>query len=309
MKISRELLTGIILLSISSMVFSADIPASLPSSTKVAAKVDLEKLRTHELFNKMVDKHQDEYQNFWKDITEKTGIDPKCVKTIWIAGVKKDYGMIILEGNFDPAKISETAAGKKENIIVQRENCLFALTCPDKRRAGKINLAVVFNPSTIAIGNPAFVDEFIESYNRGGDTALGNSVKDTFSKNCIFQGKMLSLPEDVNDKKPLLSSINSGELLVDLEKNLTFDLKMCFMDEMRAVAMEQILNGILVFHRNADIEIENENRRMIRENFLDNIGVERNSNTIFLHSKIDGEILDDIVSTYSVNNMDKEGEL
>lgn len=272
-----------------------DLIAKLPATTKVVAKLDLERLRNSQFYANIEQQNLEKIEEAQDKIANQIGIDPKSVSTIWLAGVKKKEGMIILNGKFDAAAIKEAVSAKPECQIIDRNDCELAVYCPQKNKSGK-NLAVLIDANTLAIGEPAFVDSFISSF-KGKGAALSEETvtkaNAALGKNILFQGVLLSTPENPNPQNQLASAVLGGNACLDVTDKITCSADITMKNDESAKAATQIIFGMLaVYEMNQPDNVKGE---LVKESILSNLNVKQNGNAINISGGIDAKTLEQLI--------------
>ena len=146
-----KLLKGIIVASlaiVSFMPVKGDIISKLPASTKVVAKLNLDRLRNSLFYANLEKQNLDKILQAQDKMTANIGIDPSTITSVWFAGVKQKEGMIILQGQFDAAAIRAAVSDKAECQIIERDDCELAVYSKKKNNPEK-NLSVLLDQNTI----------------------------------------------------------------------------------------------------------------------------------------------------------------
>ncbi len=259
---------------------------SFPSKTNMLFKLDFEKLRNNSIIAEIRSTNPEIYEMFRGKILTETGIDPEEVKTVWLGGIKKNNGVLVLEGNFDAQKIRKTLSAKQENKMLDRSDCLFAVNYPDKKNDNKINLAALLDQNTIVAGSPEFTDEFIKNYS-SDSVAQDFKKKNYLSNGKLLEGVVVAVPQDVVAEKPFMAELETAFFEMDMEKDLVMDLDVNVSDEEQAEAIGKIIDGMVSLQK--FMKGKKENDSPIRKEFFDNLSVDISGKKLSASTKISTE--------------------
>jgi len=293
---SLRMVTAVLLIcSIGLGSFASDLSDKLPAKVKIIAKLDLAKLRNSQFFSKIETRHAERIQLFRDRLGMAAGVDPESVKTVWLAGIKKGEGMLVLQGDFDSNRISDAVSGKAEVELVERAGCDLAMFCPDQRKGGK-NLVVILDEHTMAVGKRDCVDAFIASYQGKGESLApteAEKVRNALGKDAVFQGVLIQMPAGAAEKKPMLAGIEGAQVLINVAEDLIFDLNIKLVNEEQAIAMQQIVTGIVALHQLN--KAGDEKCQLARENALANLDIKQEGSKVNVVTKIDADILNQMI--------------
>jgi hypothetical protein len=282
-----------------STVLAGDLVSALPESTKIVAKLDLNRLRNSQFYANIEAENLEKIENAQDKLVENIGINPKSVSSVWLAGVKKKEGMLILKGEFDPATIREAISGKPGCQIIDRAGCELAAYCKKKRKSGKI-LAVILDKNTIALGEPAFVDAFISTF-KGNGIALSEDnaekAKNALGKNVLFQGILLGIPENNGIRNPIASNISGANATLDVTDKITFSADVNMNSNENAKSATQILYGLIAMYEMK--QPQNYKGEIVKESLLKNLKIEQDGNDINISGGIGAQVMDQLIDKFN----------
>ena len=276
-------------LIISSFIFSAatsisgDILGSFPAKTNMIVRMYLEKLRGNSIYASMKEKNIEAYNSACEKFCQETGIKLEEIKTIWVAGIGKQNGFIVFEGNFNPEKIKEIVSKKPELEIETRGDCELALLCPNRRHNNGKSLVALVNSSTIVAGTPEITDEFIKNFSSGVPTQ-NFSQKDLISGDKLIEGSIMAIPQDVAAEKPFLAQIDSGHFDLDINGKIAMTLVLKMTGVEQADALCKIMEGMVAFGKLMKKDGQEENP--LKKEILDNMSIENSSSTITVKTSL-----------------------
>lgn len=269
-----------------------EVASYFPPETKLIAKLDLEKLRANKFSTRIKEKHQDKIQVFEDKFLNGTGIDIQNIKTIWLAGVEQGNGILIFEGSFDRSAISEAVSRKPENQAIEKNGCMFAVMCPGMKDKTKKNLAALIDESIIVVGKPDLADKFIENYS-GKTAGLDENTIKIFSEPKVFKAVLLSISQEMIQKKPFMADVQSGSFEMDLDDHALLNLQINTSNKEQAEAVKQILDGMVKLNKTN--KASDEKRVLLKNDFLNNLEIDCTGNSVIAQSSINGQTLDKII--------------
>lgn len=289
--LKRSILLGLVC-AMASAVQAGDLISKLPKTTKVLAKINLDRLRKSQFYANIEQENLAKLDQAQNKIAEQVGIDPKSISSVWLAGVKKNEGMLIIEGQFEADTIREAMSNKPECQIIDRAGCELAAYCEKKNGSGK-NLAVIIDKTTMAIGEPAFVDAFIASF-KGTNVLAGDKVekaKAALAKDVLFQGILLEMPG--GQKNPLVGAITDGNATLDVTDKITCTADITLSNEEKAKTATMMLNGLIAMYEMK--QPQNYKGEIVKESILKNLNIEQNGNKININGGLDAEVLEQLI--------------
>ena len=293
MKMSK----GIILLGLIFVVsFSAqaeDLISKLPATTKVVAKLNLDRLRKSKFYANIEQENLAKLDLAQDKIAEQIGIDLKQVSYVWLAGVKKKEGMLVLKGTFDTETIREAISEKPSCQIVDRENCELAVYVTKRNGRGK-DLAVILDEKTMAIGEPAFVDTFILTFQGNGNGLAKDKIEKTkvaLAKDALFQGILLEMPED--QQNLLAAAVVNGNATLDVTDKISCTADITMTNDENAKAATQIITGLVAMYELK--QPETFKGEIVKESILKNLKIEQNGSKVNINGGIGAEVLKQLI--------------
>ncbi len=294
MKMLTALIAGIaVLFSVQSY---AGIIESLPAETRLVAKADMQALKGSDLYKSVREKFASKFLNGEAMLLQASGLDFNKVKTLWLAAIEENKGVFVIEGDFNANDISAAVSANRENEIVTRTGSLFAAMCPDKRQ-NKKNLAILIDRNTAVVGDPIVAEEFLKYYTSGkGGMAPEkiSSLNACFSGSYIIKASLLGFKPDDLVKNPFLANVTAAEICISFTNGLTADAKLLMKGEENVMAVEQIIKGFVSIAKanpNAD-----EKSKEIRDEFFNNLSINRNGLELTASTKIAGDTIDRLIS-------------
>lgn len=285
------------LLVVVGLPVKGDLISKLPATTKVVAKLNLDRLRNSQLYANLEKQNLAKIEEAQDKIIGKIGIDPKTISAIWLAGVKKKEGMIILKGQFDPAIIKAAVTENPDCQIIERKDCELAVYCKNKNNPDK-NLAVILDLNTLAIGEPAFVDLFISNYKGKNSVLSADKIARTVTsldKNVLFQGILLETPDNNNPKNQLASSVLGGSATLDVTDKITCSADITMKNEDSARAATQILFGLLAMYEMN--QPQTDKGEIVKESILSNLNIQQNGNAVNIKGGIGTQAIEQLIET------------
>lgn len=261
---------------------------SFPSKTQLLVKLDFEKFKTNEIVSDIRTKNPFFYEAMRQKFIAETGIDLEDVKTIWLGAIRKNNGIIVMEGNFDPGKIEKTVSGKPENEVVERSDCRFAVKYPDKHNSNRTSFGAVLDNNTIVAGTPELADEFVKNYS-SKESAQDFARKKYLAGGKLLEGVILGVPQDVVAEKPFLADLDFGHFEIDMTDALNAELVLDMCDEEQADALKKIFEGILTLQKLMKNKQKVEGKG--RKEFFDNLSIDQTGDKVVVKSKISVETL------------------
>lgn len=262
---------------------TGDILGSFPAKTNMIVRMDLGKLRMNSIYASMKEKNLEAYNSACNKFCRETGISLDDIKTVWVAGIRKDNGVIVLGGNFNPEKIKEIASKKPELEIEARGDCELALNCINKRRNNEKSLVALIDSSTIVAGSPEITDEFIKNYS-SGVPAQNFSQKGMITGDKFIEGYIIAIPQDVAAEKPFLAEIDSGHFDLDINGKISMSIVLKMTSQEQADALRKIMDGMVAFGKLMKKDGQEENP--IKKEFLENMNIENMGSTITVKTSL-----------------------
>lgn len=134
----------------------------MPNSTMIFGYANIKAVRGIPLIAQLVN-GTDNVSKFTATIREWTSIDLDSITDVWFGAGGKDEFVIVLQGNFNLATIRGVLGGIETMHVETPPNAEFAVTMPDDKRPGKVNMVAFINPTILAFGPPALVQTYLDS--------------------------------------------------------------------------------------------------------------------------------------------------
>lgn len=295
MKLFKSILLVGMICSVSTRVLAEDVISKLPDSTKVVAKLNLDRLRASKVYANIEQNYLDKIEKAQTNLVEQAGIDPSSVKELYLAGVKKNQGMLILKGEFDAAAIKSILELKPNLPLVARNDVELAVYLPDKK-SGRKNLAVIIDKNTLAIGSPDFVDAFISNI-KGKGSPLGKEkiekAQTALSKDSLFQGILLESPAANDTPNPIMTAIQGGNATLDVTDKVTCEADITVDTEKNAKKITQVIYGLLAFYEMK--QPKSYKGEIAKDSILKNLKIEQKGNAVTIKGGLGDAVVQQLI--------------
>jgi len=134
----------------------------MPDSSVILGYANIKAVRGIPLIAQLVN-GTDNISKFTSTIREWTAVDLDSVTDIWIGFAGQDNGVVVLQGTFNLTSIRSVLGGIDKFHIETPPNAEFAVTMPDDKKPGKVNMAAFLNPTIMVFGPPAVVQTFLDN--------------------------------------------------------------------------------------------------------------------------------------------------
>ena len=274
-----------------------DIVASFPDTTTLVARVDVAKLKQVPAIRQAWNDQYGQVAIFVDQIRNWIGLDLDSVTTLWLGVEKKDHGVFVLEGNFDPELIKGGVLNIDTAQIVHKESVPIAALFPDDKKPGQFNLGAVLNESTVVMGQPDVAERFIDAYVGAGQGLPVDKLRKVAhlkKATALVQASVLAVDPEELRKNPWMAYLTSGEFTADLDKDLTVRLKVGVQKADMLKPVGSLLNGLLAVYRQMDDQHKKQPPAV--RALLENASATVAGDAVVLQSTVDEETLNDAVA-------------
>ncbi len=280
-------------------ISALDVAENIPAGTKFVGRLDLAKMRGNKFYAKIREKNKAEMDMAFALFSLMSGMTFDEIDSAWVMGKGQDDGLILIEGDFDIERIKQLFSSSQNKDIVEKGEALFAAMLPDQRRPGQMNLGVIIDERTVAVGQPPRVEEFL-AVKSGRGTALASqkveTLKKDFSDGSMLKISMLEMPEEAHENQ-ILRNIVAGEMSLDMEESMDVKFRLFMLDDEIAKATEQILNGLSVYLRRTDIpQTQNsEAAKILKDEICLSLSAKSEESEVQITAKVKAEALERLI--------------
>ncbi|MCK5805550.1 MAG: hypothetical protein KAI66_22145 [Lentisphaeria bacterium] len=251
---------------------AGEIATSFPAKTRVVIRVDADKLRTLPVFQQFLTNKVGDQQEFFQTIKTWSGIDLDSVKEVWVGVLKKDHAVIVLKGDFDLDTIRTAVMQIDTAQVAMRPQVPFSVMLADDKRPGEFNLAALLDDSTVAIGRPELVDEYISSYVTD-DFAMSEDraaiAKDLAGSPWGVDVALFEMGPEELAKNPWMKLISWVRFRGEMKEDLALQLILAPTEEKAALATKNLLDSARTLY--LMVPKESQKLKGIKEFLLKNV--------------------------------------
>jgi hypothetical protein len=277
-------------------VSGRDVLSALPGDTKLVARIDLNQLRENKFYQQIEDANLDKYEQFQQMMVMLSGIDIEQIEKAWIAGKEKEQGLVVLEGKFDPARITAAVSMHQQIEQVKLDNCPLAVKLPDQKRPGEYNLAALLNNSVLVVGRPEYLKEFVKIYGtakqKGLDKEKLEKARGFFENKAVCRAFLLDLPKEMRQNF-VFANVKSGEGILTLGDDLCVELKLITGNVKEAAAYVKLLESLIVLRKDNNRWIDKPGAKQL----FDNLKIENQGQVVLLSSKISAALIEKMINS------------
>ena len=189
-------------------------PACFPPDSMVVLRIDAAQLMDQRLFQDVLGAKVDGMDAFFQQVQTWTGVNLATLTETWVAVQKEDHMVMVLKGDFDTQLIQSTVLNIDTAQIVQRPGVPFAVTLPDDKKPGQVNLAALLDKRTLVFGKPDLVDSFLACLKGNGKGLAPDAAKRAVAmgtSKALLSALVVSLPAKEIQKNPWMKLIKHIE--------------------------------------------------------------------------------------------------
>lgn len=276
------------------------LPANIPASSNVLARLDLKSIIDNPLIQK-IKKTSPKYKEFLTKLKKGASFDFEKTDAIWFVGKNMEEGVLIFKGNFNSDDIISTLVLNTDIEPLERKGCKFAAIFPDENNKDIKNMGLVIDDNTVVFGKEAAVESYLETA-QGKHARLNRKIRGKiarfFKNKNDFKVVFLRFLWPVNNPgmQALLDSLNAGILNFDLSKDLDVQLAFVFKTEQGMQQFQPLIEMLLT--KQLSNKQGSKIAMMIRNELNANVNMETDKKTLIARSKITEKKLNGLLSFF-----------
>ncbi|MBN2452441.1 MAG: hypothetical protein JXR77_18795 [Lentisphaeria bacterium] len=193
------------------------------ASCKVMAYADLKQLREVPAVVDLL-AGQNPVTNMIQAIREWTGVDLDTASSLWLAVAGKDDVIVLLEGAFNLTTIRGRVGAIEAFRVSTPEGTEFAVTMPDEKNPGKVNMAAFLSPTLLAMGQPERVEGYLANRAAGTKHPRYGDFSTLERSAHLIEAVVLEIPNDGKTPALLIDNIALARFSVDAAEDVELSL-------------------------------------------------------------------------------------
>lgn len=216
----------------------------MPDSSTIFGYANIKAVRGIPLIAQLVN-GTDNISKFTSTIREWTAVDLDSITDIWFGVAGKDNAVIVLQGTYNLTSIRSVLGGIDKFHIETPPNAEFAVSMPDDKKPGKVNMAAFVSPTILVFGPPALVQAFLDNVTQKRQHAQLADFALLDKPSHMIEIVALKFPND-DGKTPRFITENVRRLHLGVDADEAIDAQLTIQPakpEM-AVALAQVGTGL-----------------------------------------------------------------
>lgn len=264
----------------------------VPEDTILIGRLQVDKALKSDLASQILVEKGAKYDQLrqWLDLAG--GIDIDTVTRVWFLAARKDTGVALLEGDFDPALMRERV-GKQPQMTLAKEPGT-QLVVRFRNDKGKPTLVALLDPHTLLAGDEPWSQKYLDACNGkqrmlpASDPTLRRFASDSSMLLASLRGDLAKWGDFNADA---LRIVRQAWLRGELGTDLSLNLEILAKDEPNAEGLMHLLIGLACL-KTEDPDLQG--RPLLRQ-ALTQIKVDRQDSTVHVSTQLQGAQLLQVV--------------
>lgn len=280
-----------------------DVAGSLPAEIKIVVRLDMEKLKSVPVIQRVMDDEFGKVATITEQIRSWVGVDLKRVDTIWVGVEKDEHAVFILDGEFDVEYIRSCLLNVETARMVQRPQVPVAALLPDDKKPGKYNLAAVLDDSTIVFGLPELADKYLAVLTgtaAGLDSAAQVQLDALRDSSALLHAMILGLAPEQVAENPVLAHLEMAEITVDSAPDLLLRAAVTVKNADMLESLRLIAEGLVGMYREFDPAQRGDNQ--LKNTVIDSVVASVEEGRLLLRSRLPEAMINELIEKQVYGN-------